>query len=274
MGFEKELEAARAAALRAGRLALDYQAKGVPAEAKLDRSPVTVADRECERLIAAALDEAFPGDGLLGEEGVVKKSASGRRWIIDPIDGTRDFLRGLPTWAVLIGLETGSDVSAGVVYFPAAGDLYFASRGGGAFLNNRPIRVSSISKPGEALLCVNGFNTVLSLPFAPKLLDWMQAFWAVRSFGGCQDAMLVASGRAEAWIEPDGKPWDFAPLKVICEEAGAVFFNFDGRRTIYGGNGAICVPGLELELRRFVIGATLKDLPDKAPPIVRPLEEP
>jgi fructose-1,6-bisphosphatase/inositol monophosphatase family enzyme len=241
-------------------------------ESKADLSPVTLAERECERLIVGALEEAFPDDGFLGEEGAVKKSGSGRRWIIDPIDGTRDFLRGLPTWAVLIGLEAGSDVTAGVVYFPVHGDIYFAARGSGAFLNDSAIRVSSISDPAESLLCVDGFNTALGLPFAPRLLDWMQAFWAVRCFGGCQDAMLVASGRAEAWIEPQGKPWDFAPLKVICEEAGAVFFNFDGRRTIYGGNGAVCAPGLELELRRFVIGTTLKDSPEKAPPIVRPME--
>jgi histidinol-phosphatase len=260
VAFEKELEVARAVAERAGRLALEHQWKGVTAESKPDLSPVTLADKECERLIAAALDEAFPGDGLLGEEGVAKKSASGRRWIIDPIDGTRDFLRGLPTWAVLIGLETGSDVSAGVVYFPVHGDIYFAARSGGAFFNDRAIRVSSISEPDQALLCVNGLNNVLGLPFAPGLLDWMQSFWAVRSFGGCQDAMLVASGRAEAWIEPDGKPWDFAPLKIIAEEAGAVFFNFDGRRTIYGGNGAICVPALERELQRFVTGAAVRPM--------------
>ncbi len=272
MAFEKELEVARSVAVRAGNLALDYQQRGVTAETKLDLSPVTLADRECERLIARALQEAFPEDGLLGEEGVVKKSASGRRWIIDPIDGTRDFLRRLPTWAVLIGLETGSDVTAGVAHFPVHSETYFAGRGAGAFLNDERIRVSGISDPGQALLCVNGFNTALALPFAPRLLDWMQSFWAVRSFGGCQDAMLVASGRAEAWIEPDGKPWDFAPLKIIAEEAGAIFFNFDGRRTIYGGNGAICVPGLELELRRFVIGAPRKDSPEKAPPIVRPME--
>jgi histidinol phosphatase-like enzyme (inositol monophosphatase family) len=272
VSLERELEIARTVAVRAGHLALKHQREGVKAESKMDLSPVTLADRECERLIAGALDEAFPADGLLGEEGAVKKSASGRRWIIDPIDGTREFVRGLPTWAILIALEEGSDVIAGAVHFPVTGDTYFAGRGGGAFLNDAPIRVSGISHPGQALLCLNGFNTVLSLPFAPKLLDWMKGFWAVRSFGGCQDAMLVASGRAEAWIEPDGKPWDFAPLKIICEEAGAVFFNFDGRRTIYGGNGAICVPGLELELRRFVIGTTMKDSPEKAPPLVRPME--
>jgi fructose-1,6-bisphosphatase/inositol monophosphatase family enzyme len=104
VSLERELEIARTVAVRAGHLALKHQREGVKAESKVDLSPVTLADRECERLIAGALDEAFPADGLLGEEGAVKKSASGRRWIIDPIDGTRDFLRGLPTGAVLIGL--------------------------------------------------------------------------------------------------------------------------------------------------------------------------
>ena len=268
MALENELAVARSVAERAGRIALDYQARGVTADMKADHSPVTAADRECERLITEVLGETFPADGLLGEEGTAKKSASGRRWIIDPIDGTRDFLRGTPTWAVLIALEQGSDVVVGVVHFPAQGLTYWATRGGGAFLNGKPIHVSGITRPADALLCVNGLNEALNLPFAPRLLEWMKQFWAVRSFGGCYDAMMIASGRAEAWVEPSGKPWDFAPLKIVCEEAGAVFFNFDGHSTIYGGNCAICVPALEVELRRFVIGVELKAKADAAPPLI------
>lgn len=268
MSYERELEVARAAAVRAGELALRHQASGVTAESKLDLSPVTIADRESEQLIAGMLTEAFPGDGLLGEEGGRKESSMGRRWIVDPIDGTRDFLRGLPTWSVLIGLEDGADVVAGVAHFPAQNVTYYASHGGGAYRNGTPIHVSKISEPSQALLCLNGFNDVLGYPFAPLLLDWMKQFWSVRSFGGCQDAMLVAAGHAEAWIEPSGKPWDFAALKIIAEEAGAVFFNFDGRKSIYGRNCALCVPALEVELRRFVIGATKQDRSDAPPPLI------
>jgi fructose-1,6-bisphosphatase/inositol monophosphatase family enzyme len=255
VSYERELEVARAAAVRAGELALRHQTKGVTAESKVDLSPVTIADRESETLIAGMLEEAFPADGLLGEEGGHKESSMGRRWIIDPIDGTRDFLRGLPTWSVLIGLEDGADVVAGVCHFPAQNVTYYASRWGGAWRDGTRISISRITEPSQALLCVNGFNEILSYPFAPRMLDWMRQFWAVRSFGGCQDAVLVAAGQAEAWVEPTGKAWDFAALKIIAEEAGAVFFNFDGRKSIYGGNCGICVPALEVELRRLVAGS-------------------
>ena len=272
VGYERELETARAAAVAAGKLALRHQTNGVVAEPKLDLSPVTIADREGEQLIAHELEQAFPGDGMLGEEGSHKESAAGRRWIIDPIDGTRDFLRGLPTWSILIGLEDGPDVVAGVCHFPAQNVTYYAVKGQGAYRDDAPIRVSSITEPSQSLLCVNGFNDVLRFPFAPTLLEWMRQFWSVRSFGGCQDAMLVAGGQAEVWLEPSGKPWDFAALKVIAEEAGAAFFNFAGRKSIYGGNCGICVPALEVEFRRFVIGAPARDRADAPPPLIAEID--
>lgn len=255
VALARELEIALRAAVEAGRLALQYQGRGVTVEAKPDLSPVTAADREGERLIAGLLSEAFPEDGLLGEEGAARESASGRRWIIDPIDGTRDFLRGLPNWGVLIGLEDAGEVTLGVCHLPALNETCFAARGGGAFRNNQRIRVSGITGAADSMLLVNGLNQALRAPFGPRLLGWMEQFGAVRSFGGCQDAMMVAGGRAEAWLEPAGKPWDFAALKIIAEEAGAVFFDFDGRATIYGGNCVISTPAFEAELRRFVTGA-------------------
>ncbi len=254
MSYERELEVARAAAVRAGELSLRHQAKGVTPDTKADLSPVTIADRESEQLIARAFEEAFPDDGILGEEGGQKDAKSGRRWIIDPIDGTRDFLRGLPTWAVLLGLEDRGEVAAGVAHFPAQGVTWWAARGAGAWRNGERVGISKITDPAESLLCVNGLNETQRYAFGPRLLDWMRQFWAVRSFGGCQDAVMVAGGQAEAWLEPGGKPWDFAALKIIAEEAGASFFNFDGGKTIYGGNCVVCVPALERRLRELVCG--------------------
>lgn len=238
--------------MHAGELALGYQRSGVTAEAKLDLSPVTIADKESEKLIARRITEVFPEDGILGEEGAARESSSGRRWIVDPIDGTRDFLRGLPLWAVLIGLEVNGQVAAGVAHFPSLNQSYFAVRGAGAFLNDSPIRISRRTTPEEATLCVNGFNNPAAMPFHGCMFDWMARFWAVRSMGGCTDAMLVASGRAEVWIEPHAQPWDLAPLRVILEEAGARFFNFDGGESIYGGNCAACVPALEPAVRELL----------------------
>ncbi len=252
MGLERELEVGRAAVARAAELALEIRARGLQAESKPDGSPVTQADRECERLLARLIQEAFPDDGLLGEEGTVKASRSGRRWIMDPIDGTRDFVRGSPLWGVLLGLEIGGQVAAGVAHLPGLGEQYFAARGAGAYRNDNRIRVSAISSASSAVLCINGLDKMSGQPFAKNLVDWMGKFWAVRSMGGTLDAMLVASGRAEIWIEPSVKEWDLAAPKVIVEEAGGRFFNFDGGSSIYGGNCVACPPGIEKELRRFV----------------------
>ena len=250
--FEKELETGRAIARKAGETALRHFRTGITFESKPDHSPVTAADKECERLIARELEIAFPDDGLLGEEGAQKNSRSGRRWIIDPIDGTRDFIRGTPAWAVLLGLEADGEVVAGFACLPAMGDLFSASRGGGAFVNDERIQASSIASIADSVLCVNGFNNMMGQVFAPQLLDWMRPFWSVRSMGGCLDAMMVARGQADLWLELSGKPWDFAALKIIAEEAGARFFDFEGKNTIYGGNCVICAPGLEQAARLFV----------------------
>jgi histidinol phosphatase-like enzyme (inositol monophosphatase family) len=249
--FSKELDLGRSIARRAGEVALRYWGKGIGFESKSDQSPVTVADREGEQLIARLVAEYFPGDGMLGEEGTRKDSGNGRRWIIDPVDGTRDFVRGNPNWAVLIGFEAGGEVQAGFAFLPAVDQMFYAARGAGAFRNDAAIHVSTTCDVSQAVLCLNGLNAVQKCDFAPRLLDWMRPFWAVRSMGGCLDAMMVASGQADLWIEPTASPWDLAPLKVIAQEAGGRFFNFDGGATIYGGNCVIATPGLEAAARQL-----------------------
>jgi fructose-1,6-bisphosphatase/inositol monophosphatase family enzyme len=252
MAWEREIEVCREVALRAGELARRHAARGVEREDKADDSPVTEADRECERLIVSDLRAAFPGDGFVGEEGASDEGTSGRRWIVDPIDGTRDFLRGLPTWSNLIGLEVDGEVVLGTCNMAVQGELYWAVRGGGAFMNGKRLRVSTIGRRDRAIVCLTAFNNVAASPFADRVLDHLAGYWAVRSMGGCQDAVLVVSGRAEAWIEIAAKPWDLAPFKVLAEEAGARFFNFDGGSSIRGGNAVICAPFLEDDLRAFV----------------------
>jgi histidinol-phosphatase len=257
MKWERELTVCREAARRAGAMALRHAARGVAAETKPDRSPVTVADRECEEAIVSALLAAFPRDGILGEEGARAEAASGRRWIVDPIDGTRDFLRGMPGWSNLVALEAEGEPVVGVCNLAAMGELYWAVRGEGAWVedasgNSRRIHVSRVTTREEAVLCLTAFNNLGKYPFAAQSLDFLSGFWAVRSFSGCQDAILVASGRAEVWIELAAASWDLAPLKVIAEEAGARFFNFDGGTSIHGGDCVICVPALEKEVRAFL----------------------
>jgi histidinol-phosphatase len=257
MAYQTELAIGIEVARKAGDLALKISEGGVfgdnlAVESKADESPVTIADRECEKLIVAELQRAFPDDGLLGEEGASRESSNGRKWIIDPIDGTRDFIRGTRAWSILIGLEEHGSIVAGFAYFPATGEMFSAARGEGAFQDGKRVQASGIRTKSEALLCCNGLSYMHRYPFAPELLRWMSGFWTVRSMGGCLDAMLVATGHADAWLESQAKPWDLAPLKIIAEEAGCVTFDFDGNDTIYGGNYVICVPALADEIRRFV----------------------
>ena len=250
--YEKELTVAQQLARQAGDFALQYRKGDIQIENKSDESPVTVADKEGEKIIVAGLIAAFPEDGLLGEEGAVKDTPNRRKWIIDPIDGTRDFIRNTRAWSVLIGLEENGACVAGVAYFPATAEMYYASKGNGAWCNGERLKVGKAQRPAEAMLCVNGLSFLHRYPFAKDLLAFFSGFWTVRSTGGCLDAMLVSSGKADAWIEAQAKPWDLAPLKIIAEEAGAVTFDFAGQDTIYGGNYVITVPGLEDEMRRFV----------------------
>jgi histidinol phosphatase-like enzyme (inositol monophosphatase family) len=255
MAYQRELTIGADIARRAGDLALKIREGNIGIEIKADESPVTIADKACEKLIVEELSAAFPGDGMLGEEGAAKESVNGRRWIIDPIDGTRDFIRGTGAWSVLIGLEEDGKVVAGHAYFPVLQEIYSGAKGEGAFRNGEPIHASNVKTRSEALICCNGLGFMHRFGFAGELVDWLAGFWTVRSMGGCLDAMMLARGSADAWIEAQAKPWDLAPLKIIAEEAGCVTFDFTGEDTIYGGNYVICVPHLAEEMKRFVAKA-------------------
>ena len=256
MAFEKELDLAKSLGGRAGQLALEYRRGGITAEDKPDDSPVTVADRECEKLIAGDIINAFPEDGLLGEEGANRDGISGRRWIIDPIDGTKDYVRGNRLWCNLIALEVRGVVELGVCTFPALGESYWAVRGEGAWRSvegqTSRIHCATIDTVSRAVLCVNGLENTLKMPHSEKILGLLGQFWTVRSLGGALDAMSTCAGHADFWLEFSAKPWDLAVIQVIAQEAGLRYFDYTGADTIYGGNAVLCVPALEPLARTFL----------------------
>jgi histidinol-phosphatase len=245
-----EIDFARRVAVMAGENALRIRRGGIVAEAKADDSPVTIADRDNERLIREAIELEFPNDGILGEEGSSKPGTSGRRWIVDPIDGTRDFVRANRFWCILIALEEHSESCAGVAHFPLLGETYWAVRGQGSWLNDDRLRVSSISTIDAAVFCPNGMHTAPAGQYASLVMDLSHRVWAVRSFGGALDACLLAAGKTDVWFEPKVEPWDLAALKLIIEEAGGRFLTMDGSRSIYAGNALACTPALEQEVRQ------------------------
>jgi histidinol-phosphatase len=249
MDYARELAFALRLAEAAGENALRLRAAGIAAETKPDASPVTVADRENERLIREAIEREFPSDAILGEEGSSRAGSSGRRWIIDPIDGTRDFVRGNRFWCVLLALEEAGESVAGVAHFPALGETYRASLGGGSFSGSERLRASAAQSLDSCVFSPNGLHLAAARPHLPRVMDLMQRCWAVRSYGGALDACLVASGKAEIWFEPKVEVWDLAALKLILLEAGCRFFALDGSSRIDRGNAIACAPGVCAQVR-------------------------
>jgi len=251
--YVDELALARRAAEEAGRFALGHFKTGLTVEAKADGSPVTLADRGAEERLRAVLGAACPADGILGEELGEVAGTSGRRWIIDPIDGTQSFIRGVPLWGVLVALEDRGECVVGVVALPALGETLWAARGGGAFVNGAPARVSAVRTLADA--------TVLTSDGGPRHFgDKHAGFQALlgraarhRGWGDCYGYALVATGRAEVMLDPLMNAWDAAAVKPIIEEAGGTFCAWDGAPTIYGGS-ALAMPAA---LRDDVL-ATLK----------------
>jgi histidinol-phosphatase len=240
--MDKRLEVAIAAAQAAGEIALRYFRTRLTVEYKSDRSPVTQADRECEQRITAVLRAAFPDYGIVGEEFGVREGA-GATWIIDPIDGTKNFIRGIPYFATLIGLEEDGEITAGVVYAPAIDDLLYARKGEGAFDRSGRLRVSTRNSLGDSLVLFGGIDIFRRKGHWRGFEQLVQASGRQRGFGDYFGHTFVARGQAEAMVELDLKPWDMAAVKIIIEEAGGRFTDFTGTPTIYGGN-AIASNGL------------------------------
>jgi histidinol-phosphatase len=248
MNYQREIDFARRMAVQAGENAMALLAGGISAETKADASPVTIADKENERLICEAIEREFPEDGILGEEGACKTGSSGRRWIVDPIDGTRDFVRGNRFWCVLLALEEADESLVGVAHFPMLEETYWAARGGGAYLNDERLRASANTSLDASSFNPNGLYLPEAHPHLPRVMDLMQRCWSVRAYGGALDACLVAAGKVEIWFEPKVQPWDLAPLKLVIEEAGGVFLALDGSRRIDRGSAMACAPGLVAEV--------------------------
>jgi len=231
---DRALAAAVDAARAAGEIALQYYRGGFEVALKADDTPVTQADREAEQAIVEVLQGAFPDLGVLGEESG-SRGAQDRRWIIDPIDGTKNFIRAIPIWATLIALEERGEITVGVIHNPVTGDLYTARRGGGASLNGEPLRVSAIDDLACACLCHAGLALVRRTPAWDGFVRLVDATDRQRGFGDYMGYGLVAEGKVEIYAEVDLKPWDLAACKLLVEEAGGRFTDWEGRSTIYTG---------------------------------------
>lgn len=250
MAWEQELEVALALVKQAGQITLDYRAKGFATEIKDDDSPVTEADQAAEKFLVEQLGAAFPEDGFLGEEGANSTGTSGRRWILDPIDGTKDYARRLPTYSNLLALEADGEVVVGIANHPVLGDIYYASKGSGAYCNGRRLQVSQVKTLSRAILGFNGINHLTNKFYSASITGFVSQFWAIRCFGGLEPAYVV-SGQMDAFLSVTGKPWDYAPSKILVEEAGGRYFDFEGGSSIYHPTCVVTNEWLEEPVRRY-----------------------
>ena len=230
-----DLQLAIEMAEQAGKLTLGYFGrKSLQVHSKRDATPVTEADRKAEELIRAGIASRFPEDGLFGEEFDERPSGNGRRWIIDPIDGTRSFIHGVPLYGVMIGLEVEGRLRLGVVNFPALGELYHGESGCGAFMNGSAISVSAIAETADATVVFTEREYLLDPPSDHPVDRLRSEAGLVRGWGDCYGHMLVASGRAEVAVDKVMSPWDCAALIPIVTEAGGCCFDYRGNEVIDG----------------------------------------
>ena len=219
----------------AGRLTLGYYQTGIRPEFKADESPVTVADRESERLIRSRIESKFRQHAIVGEEyGRAEDAGASHRWFVDPIDGTKSFVQGVPLYAVLLGLEIEGTVEVGVAYFPALDEMIAAASGEGCWWNGRRAHVSQVSSVERAVVA---FTDPASFDQYGRAEAWERIKHGTYYCAGWGDAyghLLVATGRVELMLDPIMSDWDCAPFPPILSEAGGYFGDWQGNPTIYG----------------------------------------
>lgn len=235
--YEHELAFANGVADRAADIGMGlFLGDALEVRHKADRTVVTQADTSIEAMVREQVATAFPDDHVLGEEEGGGDRATGRVWIVDPIDATANYARGIPIWATLIALQIDGKLVMGLVNAPAIGERYEAVRGGGARMNRRPIRVSDIDELAGSQLFYAGMKTWLTEPRHEGPLGLLSVATRTRGFGDFWGHTLVARGAGEAMIEPSLNIWDYAAFQIVVEEAGGRVTQFDGSPTLDGGS--------------------------------------
>src|SRR4030095_10907235 len=211
---------------------------------KEDDSPVTAADKECERMIREGIGAAFPEDAILGEEegetaGAVPArgaGASGRKWIIDPIDGTYNYARGVPIFATLLALEQAGEIVLGVVHAPAMGDTYWAERGAGAYKNGERIKASTLKQLSRCQFNCGALDRILKDGYWEGFTRLVSATYRQRGYGDYLGFAYVFEDKAESMLEVGVKVWDLGPMKIITEQAAGRFSDLAGGQSVYTGS--------------------------------------
>ena len=248
----------------ADAIAMRHFRRDLQLERKPDRSFVTVADKAIERLVRERIADTFSGHGVVGEEFGVEEGSSGVRWYVDPIDGTHNFLRGVPLFGTLLGVERDGELQAGVISAPALGQRWYAWRGGGAWAiggageasGPRRIEVSRVRDIADAQILYASASDIEASGRAPGFRALLGDAWRERGFGDFWGYTLLAEGAAEAMVEVGLSPWDAAAPMVLVEEAGGRATDFEGRRSFEGGTFMATNGRLHETIRERLTGDT------------------
>jgi histidinol-phosphatase len=231
------LQVSQDLARKAGSITLEHFGRMLDSDTKGDGSPVTVADRAAETFLRGEIRRRYPEHGILGEEFGTTNPEASTRWILDPIDGTRSFMRGVPLYGVLLGIEVDGIPAVGVAHFPALDETVAAALGEGCYWNGGPARVSSVSSLPEAAVLTTDPALLLEDPLRSGWERLVRTSSLARTWGDCYGHALVATGRAEVMVDPILSPWDAAPFIPILQEAGGRFTDRDGIARLDGGSG-------------------------------------
>ncbi len=246
------LDAVTDVARLAGDVALRHFKSALVVEWKGDGSPVTIADREAEAAARTWISARFPNDGIVGEEMGALDRGGSRRWIIDPIDGTKTFVHGVPLWGTLVAVANGNEILAGAAYFPALGEMLCAAPGAGCWWNGSRAWVSSVNRVADATV----LTTDEQFEAAPERRDAWRTLASrarlVRSWGDCYGYLLVATGRAEAMVDGKLADWDAAALMPAIVEAGGTFTDWHGAATPFGGSAIATNAALATDVRALL----------------------
>lgn len=251
-GPDALMEAALEVAEHAGTVALEGFGGRMSADVKADGSPVTEADRGAERAAREWLEARFPDDGILGEEFGETRPGAARRWLIDPIDGTKSFIRGVPLWGSMVALAEGDRVLAGAVVFPALAERIAAAPGRGCWWNGVRCAVSDVSDMSRATALISDEHFMEPSERRDGWRRLVAAAGLARTWGDCYGYLLIATGRADVIVDPVLAAWDAAPLVPIVEEAGGVFSDWQGRRSFTTGSAIATNAALAAEARRLL----------------------
>lgn len=240
------------AAVQAGRSTLAHFQNGVVHDLKSDDTPVTVADKNAERMLRDLIEKNYPGEAILGEE----EGMSGQgddRWVIDPIDGTKSFICGVPLYATLLSYEKNGEPEIGVCYFPAMDDLIYAERGQGAFWNGRPTSVSTKQSLKGAVIASSGYLGLTRRGLMDAYVKMAEQSMAARTWCDAYGHALVATGRVDLMIDSLVSRWDISAMAVIVREAGGRFTDLQGSEEL--GDNALSSNGLLHEMLLEALGS-------------------